>query len=177
MLAVERRVTAVVLSDGGVMSGPQGAVQLDPEVLQTRAIFDVARSGLLACVSGPVEAIDLAEAHRLLDALTIARVLAEDAEDRVLTQCSLLTGAAAERRAIARRAVVCRPAARRALGETDTADTADDDREAGVIRLHPSRATALPAASRDTASILMRAVLPAAAAFAGAAHARRFRQP
>jgi hypothetical protein len=170
----------VVLSDTRVMSGPRDAVQRDPEVLQARAIFDAARSGLLACVSGPVELIDLTEAQRLLDALTIARVLAEDAEDRVLTQCSLLTAAVAERRAVARRAAVARPAVRRALGEADRAgeaDAADDGGEASVIRLYLAQQAARPAASRGAASILARAVIPATAAFAGAALARRFRHP
>jgi hypothetical protein len=159
MLAAEREVTDMLLSDGGLMGGPQDVVQLDPEVLQARAIFDAARSGLLGSVSGEPEMIDLAEAQRLLDALKTARTLAAEAEDRVLLQRFLLTSAEAKQRAAARS-----PAGRR------VAEAASENREnpgARVLRLRSVRP------SRGTTSVLVRAVLPAAAALAGAALARR----
>jgi hypothetical protein len=174
---------AVLLSDGGLMGVPDDADQLDPEVLQTRAIFDAARAGLLASVSGSQDAIDLAEAQRLLDALTVARILAEDAEDRVLEQRGLLTAAEAARRAVTRRSGAGRPAVHRMADSPDSPDSPYSPYspysvgdEAGVIRLPPGRAAAPLAPARGAASVVLRAVLPAAAALAGAALARRFRQ-
>ena len=155
----------MLLSDGGLMGGPEDAVQLDPEVLQTRAIFDVARSGLLECVSGTQEMIDLAEAQRLLDALKIARTLAAEAEDRVLIERSLLTSAAAGRRASTRYR-----AARL------VADAATENPGARAAQPRSLRGSAFRVAPRGAASVLVRAVLPATAALAGAALARRLRQ-
>lgn len=179
----------MLLSDGGLIGVPEDADQLDPEVLQTRAIFDAARAGLLASVSGSRVVINLAEAQRLLDALSVARMLAGDAEDRVLTQRSVLTSAEAERRAIARR-VNARPTAARypAVGHpaarrpAHPARATGDERkglaglDASVLPVRSGRTGAHPAASRGAASVLVRAVLPAAAALAGAAIARRARQ-
>lgn len=147
----------VLLSDDGLVGGLEDVVQLDPDVLETRAIFDAARGGLLECVSGARDMIDLAEAQRLLDALTIARTLAAEAEDRVLVERSLLTAAAARRRATARH-----PAAR--LLADATAENPGPWSLRGSLRR---------VASRGAASLLVRAVLPAAAALAGAALARR----
>jgi hypothetical protein len=158
-------VTVVLLSDGGLMVGLEDVVQLDPEVLQTRAIFDAARSGLLECVSGSPELIDLAEAQRLLDALKIARTLAAEAEDRVLIERSLLTSAAAGRRGATRR-----PAAGRVT------DAAAENPGAWAAQPRSLRGITARAASRGAGSVLVRAVLPAAAALAGAALARRLRQ-
>jgi hypothetical protein len=109
--------------------------------------------------------IDLAEAQRLLDALKMARALAAEAEDRVLLHRSLLTSAEVERRAAAR----C-PAGRRAT------DQAGDNPRACALRPRSDRSPTLSAASRGAASVIVRAVLPAAAALAGASLARRFRQ-
>jgi hypothetical protein len=163
MLAVERRVTEMLLSDGGLMVGPQDVVELDPEVLQARAIFDAARSGLLGSVSGEPEMIDLAEAQRLLDALKTARTLAAEAEDRVLRQRFLLTSAQAKQRA----------AARRVADATSKPPEAPDVPENPGARVFRLRSVGPP---RGAASVLVRAVLPAAAALAGAALARRLRR-
>jgi hypothetical protein len=162
---VERRVTVVLLSDGGPMGGLEDVVQLDPEVLQTRAIFDAARSGLIECVSGARELIDLVEAQRLLDALKIARTLAAEAEDRVLIERSLLTSAAAGRRAATRRPAVGR-----------VADATTENPGARAAQPRSLHETAARVASRGAAFVLVRAVLPAAAALAGAALARRLCQ-
>jgi hypothetical protein len=157
MLAVERRVTEMLLSDGGLMGGPQDVVELDPEVLQARAIFDAARSGLLGSVSGEPEMTDLAEAQRLLDALKTARTLAAEAEDRVLRQRFLLTSAEVKQRAAARRV---------ADATSETPETPG----ARVLRRRSVRP------SRGATSVLVRAVLPAAAALAGVVLARRLRR-
>jgi hypothetical protein len=166
MLAVERRVTEMLLSDGGLMVGPQDVVELDPEVLQARAIFDAARSGLLGSVSGEPEMIDLAEAQRLLDALKTARTLAAEAEDRVLRQRFLLTSAQAKQRAAARRVAD-------ATSKPPEAPEAPDVPENPGARVFRLRSVGPP---RGAASVLVRAVLPAAAALAGAALARRLRR-
>jgi hypothetical protein len=160
MLAVERRVTEMLLSDGGLIGGPQDVVELDPEVLQARAIFDAARSGLLGSVSGEPEMINLGEAQRLLDALKTARTLAAEAEDRVLRQRFLLTSAEAKQRA----------AARRVADATSENPETPENPGARVLRLRSVRP------SRGATSVLVRAVLPAAAALAGAALARRLRR-
>jgi hypothetical protein len=165
MLAVERQVTEVLLSDGGLMGGPHDVVQLDPEVLQARAIFDAARSGLLGSVSGEPEMIDLAEAQRLLDALKTARTLAAEAEDRVLRHRFLLTSAEVKQRAAARS-----PAARRA---GDATSENPENRESPRARGLRPRSARPPGGAT---SVLVRAVLPAAAALAGAALARRLRR-
>lgn len=62
----------------------------------------------MACLSSPEDDIDLVEAQEMLDALRDARVLAEDAEDRVLLHRGLLTPAAADKRAAQRRPSVTR---------------------------------------------------------------------
>lgn len=163
-------------SDGGPMGVPDDADLLDPEVLQTRAIFDAARAGLLASVSGSREAIDLARAQRLLDALAAARVLAEDAEDRVLLQRSLLTPAEAERRAAARRLPDRRQPAQRQPAQFQPAQrrpgAANEGRGADEIRSRPAVPPVSPPVSPPAASALVRVVLPAVAALAGAALAR-----
>lgn len=81
------------------------AIARDPEVRQARTVADAARTRLVLCMSGPEEVIDPAEAQRMLDAFREARMLAEDAEDRVLVHCGLLASAEADRRAARRRAV------------------------------------------------------------------------
>jgi hypothetical protein len=147
----------MLLSDGGLMGGPQDVVELDPEVLQARAIFDAARSGLLGSVSGEPEMINLGEAQRLLDALKTARTLAAEAEDRVLRQRFLLTSAEAKQRAAARRVA-------------DATSENPENPGSRVLRLRSVRP------SRGATSVLVRAVLPAAAALAGAALARSLRR-
>jgi glyoxylase-like metal-dependent hydrolase (beta-lactamase superfamily II) len=84
------------------------AIAHDPEVRQARMIADAARSRLLACMTGPQDEVDLAEAQGMLDALRNAQVLAEDAEDRVLMHHGLLTTAEADERAAHRRPAVVR---------------------------------------------------------------------
>lgn len=92
-----------MLAAGGALVSDLGdAIGRDPEVRQARLIAEAARTRLLACVSDPESGIDLAEARGMLDALGNARVLAADAEDRVLLHRGLLTPAEAERRATAR---------------------------------------------------------------------------
>jgi hypothetical protein len=75
----------------------------DPEVRQAQTIAEAARTRLLACVSSPGDGMDLSEAQQMLDALRNARVLAGDAEDRVLLHRGLLTSAEADKRAAGRR--------------------------------------------------------------------------
>lgn len=79
------------------------AMARDPEVRQARMIAEAARTRLVACMSGPDDAVDLMEAQGMLDAFRSARMLAEDAEDRVLLHRGLLTPAAADKRAAQRR--------------------------------------------------------------------------
>lgn len=86
-----------------LISGLGEAIERDPEVRQARMIAGAARTRLLACVSGPEDDIDLAEAQGMLDALRYAWALAGDAEDRVLLDRGLLTPADANRRAAGRR--------------------------------------------------------------------------
>jgi hypothetical protein len=101
------------------------AIERDPEVRQARMIAEAARTRLLACMSGPEDGIDLAEAQGMLDALKDARALAEDAEDRVLLHRGLLAPAEADQRTVGRRAALARsgeparPAARRAARVRD----------------------------------------------------------
>jgi hypothetical protein len=93
-----------VLTAEDALIGDLGdAVQRDLEVRQARMIADAARSRLLACVTGPQDVIDLAEAQRMLDAFRNAHAHAGDAEDRVLLHRGLLTLAEADRRAARRR--------------------------------------------------------------------------
>jgi hypothetical protein len=79
------------------------AIARDPEVRQAQTIAEVARTRLVACVSSPGDGMDLTEAQQMLDALQSARVLAGDAEDRVLLHRGLLTSAEADKRAVGRR--------------------------------------------------------------------------
>jgi hypothetical protein len=90
------------------------AIAGDPEVRQARMIADVARTRLLACMTGSQDGIDLVEAQGMLDALRNAQTLAGDAEDRVLVHRGLLTSAEADQRAAHRRPAVVR--AERAAG-------------------------------------------------------------
>jgi len=79
------------------MGEQEEAVRGDPEVQQAWKIAEVARARLLECVDvGDAEA--LAEAQRMLDALTKATVLAADAEDRARVHVGLLSQAEADRR-------------------------------------------------------------------------------
>jgi hypothetical protein len=93
-----------VLTAGGALVSDLGdTIAHDPEVRQTRMIADVARTRLLACLSGSEDVVDFTEARSMLDALGNAQALAEDAEDRVLMHHGLLTSGEAERRAARRR--------------------------------------------------------------------------
>jgi hypothetical protein len=98
-----------VLRAGAALLGDLGdAIEHDPEVRQARAIADAARKRLVACMTGAQDAIDPAEAQRMLDAFRSAVVHAEDAEDRVLLHRGLLTSVEAGRRAARRRPVSAR---------------------------------------------------------------------
>jgi len=149
---------------------PDDVVRLDPEVRQARKIADAARSRLLGCVAEPQEAVDLAQAQRMLDKLKEAQTLAEDAEDRVLVHRGLLTPAEAQRRAAARRPVGAAGSARR--GVQEPAGVAVPARSRGRLGRLP---TVPPAARRLAGSVLLYALIPAAAGFAGARIARRLR--
>jgi hypothetical protein len=164
----------VLLTENDVNRPPDDAVLRDPEARQARKIADAARSRLLGCLAGPSdEAVDVAQAQRMLDLVKEAQALAEDAEDRVLAHQGLLTPAEADRRAAARRSA--RPAgaagsARR--GAQEPAGVAVSARAAGRSGRLP---TVPPAARRLAGSILLHALIPAAAGFAGARIARRLR--
>jgi hypothetical protein len=166
----------VLLTENDLTRAPDSAVRRDPEVRQARRIADAARSRLVGCVAGPDEVVDLAETQRVLDKLKEAQALAEDAEDRVLVHRGLLTPAEAERRAAARRATgpagsAGSPARRRAQEPTGVAVS---ERSAGLAGCLPT-VVAGPAARRLAGSILLHALIPAAAGFAGARIARRSR--
>ncbi len=93
-----------MLTAGGTLVNDLGdAIARDPEVRQAQTIAEVARTRLAACVSSPGDGMDLTEAQQMLDALLSARVLAGDAEDRVLLHRGLLTSAEADKRAAGRR--------------------------------------------------------------------------
>ncbi len=111
-----------MLTAGSALVSDLGdAIAGDPEVRQARMIADVARTRLLACMTGSQDGIDLAEAQGMLDALRNAQTLAGDAEDRVLVHRGLLTSAEADQRAAHRR-----PAAARAdRARADRAARAD----------------------------------------------------
>ena len=96
--------------------------------------------------------------QRIFDMLWEAQALVEDAEDRVLVHRGLLTPAEAERRAAARRPVA--PNASALLGPQF---------KLGRVPTPPR------AARRVAASVLVHALIPAAAGFAGAAIAKRRR--
>ncbi|HEX4088804.1 MAG TPA: hypothetical protein VHZ33_08805 [Trebonia sp.] len=137
---------------------------------QARRIADAARSRLLGCVAGPQDVVDLVQAQRMLDKLKEAQTLAEDAEDRVLVHRGLLTPAEADRRAAARRPAGATGAAHR--DEQEPAGVAVPTRAAGLA----GRLSAVsPEARRVVGSVLLHALIPAAAGFAGAAIARRRR--
>jgi len=98
-----------VLRVGDALVGDLGdAIGQDPEVRQARSIADVARTRLVACMTGSQDVIDLAEAQRMLDAFRNAVAHAEEAEDRVLVHRGLLTYAEAGKRAARRRPVTAR---------------------------------------------------------------------
>ena len=143
----------------------------DPEVRQARRIADAARSRLVGCIAGPQEVVDLAETQRVLDKLKEAQALAEDAEDRVLVHQGLLTPAEAERRAAARRPTGAAGSAQRSAQEpTGVAVSAGSRGLAGRLPTVP------PNAQRLAASVILHALIPAAAGFAGAAIGRRRRR-
>ena len=161
----------MLLTENNLNRAPDGAVLRDPEVRQARRIADAARSRLLACVAGPQEVVDLVQTQRMLDKLREAQALAEDAEDRVLVHRGLLTPAEAERRAAARRPVgVAGSAPRSAQEPTGVAVSARSRGLGGRLPTVP------PAARRLAASVIMHALIPAAAGFAGAAIGRRRRR-
>ena len=160
----------MLVTENGVNRPPDDAVRRDPEVWQAHKIADAARSRLIDCVAGPEEAVDLAEAQRMLDKLKEAQALTEDAEDGVLVHRGLLTPAEAERRAADRRPAAAadrgRPGAQEPTGVAVSARA----------RCLPSRLPPVPPAARRLAgSVLLHALLPAAAGFAGAKIARRYR--
>jgi hypothetical protein len=150
---------------------PDGAVRRDPEVRQARRIADAARSRLVGCVAGPQEVVDLAETQRVLDKLKEAQALAEDAEDGVLVHWGLLTPAEAGRRAAARRPAVADGSAHR--GAQEPTGVAVSARSGGLAGRLP---TVPPAARRLAATVILHALIPAAAGFAGAEIARRRRR-
>jgi len=161
----------VLLTENDVNRSPDGAVGRDPEVWQARRIADAARSRLVGCIAGPQEVVDLAETQRVLDKLKEAQALAEDAEDRVLVHQGLLTPAEAERRAAARRPTGAAGSAQRSAQEpTGVAVSAGSRGLAGRLPTVP------PNAQRLAASLILHALIPAAAGFAGAAIGRRRRR-
>jgi hypothetical protein len=161
----------VLLTEKSVNRAPDGAVRRDPEVRQARKIADAARSRLVGCVAGPQEVVDLAETQRMLDKLRQAQALAEDAEDRVLVHRGLLTPAEAERRAAARRPAGAAGSAQRSAQEpTGVAVSAGSRGLAGRLPTVP------PTARRLATSVILHALIPAAAGFAGAAIGRRRRR-
>jgi hypothetical protein len=91
-----------VLTAGSALAGDAGdagdAIARDPEVRQARMVAEAARRRLVACMSHPEDGIDVAEAQEMLEAFMSARLLAKDAEDRVLQHRGLLTQAEVERR-------------------------------------------------------------------------------
>jgi hypothetical protein len=160
----------VLLTENDVSRAPDDAVGGDPEVRQARKIADAARSRLVGCLAGPQEVVDLEETQRMLDKLREAQALAEDAEDRVLVHRGLLTPAEAERRAAARRPAGAAGSARGAQEPTGVAVSARSRGLAGRLPTVP------PAARRLAASVILHALVPAAAGFAGAAIGRRRRR-
>jgi hypothetical protein len=172
----------VLLTENDLSRPPDDAVRRDPEARQARKIADAARSRLLACVAGPQEVVDLVQTQRMLDKLKEAQTLAEDAEDRVMVHRGLLTPAEAEQRAAARR-----PTGSGRRDVQEPAGVAVSARPAGivgryaeagarVVRFSAGRLPAVsPATRRMAGSVLLHAVVPAAAGFAGAAVARRRR--
>lgn len=178
----------MLLAEKDLVGRQDDMVQQDPEVRQARKIADAARFRLLTFVAGAGEAVDLTETRRIFELLGEAQALVEDAEDRVLVHQGLLTPAEGERRAAARRparpGLLALPAPKRAQ---DTAGVAGPARAAGIaarcaeagtraLQFKPGRGPALPpAARRVAANVVLHALIPAAAGFAGAAIARRRR--
>ena len=160
----------MLLTENDLNRSPDGAVRRDPEVRQARRIADAARSRLVGCVAGPEE-VDLAETQRVLDKLKEAQALAEDAEDGVLVHWGLLTPAAAARRAAARRPAGAAGSAHR--GAQEPTGVAVSARSGGLAGRLP---TVPPAARRLAVSVILHALIPAAAGFAGAAIGRRRRR-
>ena len=153
---------------------------------QARKIADAARSRLLACVAGSEEVVDLIQTQRIFDMLWEAQALVEDAEDRVLVHRGLLTPAEAERRAATRRPSAANASALLALHRAQDPPPPAGSARAGslVTRYAEGRARALqlkrgrvptlpPAARRVAAIVVIHALIPAAAGFAGAAVAKR----
>jgi hypothetical protein len=178
----------VLLAEKDLVGAPDDTVRQDPEVQQARKIADAARSRLVTCVAGPEEAVDLLLTQRIFDMLWEAQALVEDAEDRVLVHRGLLTPAEARRRAAARRPAAPNASALPALQRVqDPAGVAGPTRPGGVVaryaeagaralQLNPDRVPTLPpAARRVAATVIMHALIPAAAGFAGAAIAKRRR--
>jgi hypothetical protein len=160
----------VLVSENGVNRAPDDAVRRDPEVRQARKIADAARSRLVDCVAGPDDVVDVVEARRMLDKLTEAQALAEDAEDGVLVHRGLLTPAEAGQRAAARRPA--RVAGRARHGAQEPTGVAVSARARCLAgRLSPVS----PAARRLAGTVLLHALIPAAAGFAGARIARHRR--
>ena len=161
----------MLLTENNVNRAPDSAVLRDPEVRQARKIADAARSRLVGYIAGPQDVVDLAETQRMLDKLKQAQALAEDAEDRVMVHRGLLTPAEAEQRAAARRTAGAAGSTQRSAQEP-----------AGVAVSARSRVLAgrLPAVSPATrrlaASVILHALVPAAAGVAGAAIGRRRRR-
>jgi hypothetical protein len=148
----------VLLAENDLVGGPDDVVRQDPEVRQARKIADAARSRLLTCIAGSEEVVDMVATQRIFDMLGEAQALAEDAEDRVLAHRGLLSPAEAGRRAAARR-----PAAPRASALP-------------ALQFKPGPMPTLPpAARRVAANVIIHALIPAAAGFAGAAIAKRGR--
>ncbi len=163
----------MLLTENDLDRSPDGAVRRDPEVRQARRIADAARSRLVGCVAGPEEVVDLAETQRVLDKLKEAQALAEDAEDRVLVHRGLLTPAEAERRAAARRPAEAAGSAHR--GAQEPAGVAVSARSGGMVGATACR-RCRPPRGGSRASVLLHALIPAAAGFAGAAIGRRRRR-
>jgi hypothetical protein len=175
----------VLLAEKDLIGGPDDLVRQDAEVRQARKIADAARSRLLTCIAGPEDVVDMVQTQRFFDMLWEAQELVEDAEDRVLVHRGLLTPAEAERRAAGRRpaapnisALLALQRAQDPAGAAGPAGIVARCAEAGTraLQFKPGRMPALPpAARRAAASVIIHALIPAAAGFAGAAIAKRRR--
>ena len=178
----------MLLAEKDLVGGADDMVGQDPEVRQARKIADAARSRLLSCIAGSGETVDMVQAQWIFDMLWEAQALIEDAEDRVLVHRGLLTPAEAARRGAARRPAASGLSALPVLGRAqDPAGVAGSARAAGIVarcaqartralQLKSSRVPPLPpTARRVAATVMMHALIPAAAGFAGAAIARRRR--
>jgi hypothetical protein len=176
----------VLLAEKDLVGDPHDVVREDPEVRQARKIADAARSRLLTCIAGPEEVVDMVQTRRIFDMLGEAQALVEDAEDRVLVHRGLLTPAEAEQRTAPRRPAAPSASALSALQRAqDPAGVAGSARAAGIVahcaeagtrarQFKPGRVPTLPpAARRAAANVIMHALIPAAAGFAGAAIAKR----